>query len=76
MKLVLTFEDTPDGTVKVISTPPMAPIMRKMRDKAKASNLGIDIDSGLSPAEAIAGQCALVILGASQTTNKQKLVGV
>jgi hypothetical protein len=74
MKLTMTFEDMPDGKVKVECLPQLAPIMRKMRDKAKAANLGIDLDSGLSPAESMAGQCALVILGASNTTNKQKII--
>lgn len=74
MKLVMTFEDMPDGQVKVVCTPPIGPIMQRSRDKAKAANLGVEIDSRLSPAEAMVGQCALVILGASNTTNKRKLL--
>lgn len=74
MKIVMTFEDQADGQVKVVCTPPMGPIMQRARDKAKAANLGVEIDSKLSPAEAMAGQCALVILGASNTTNKRKLI--
>lgn len=74
MKVTLTFEDMPDGQVKVVCTPPMGPIMQRARDKAKAANVGVEIDSRLSPAEAMAGQCALVILGASNTTNRRKLI--
>lgn len=77
MKLTMTFEDIPDGKVKVESNPAMAPIMRKLRDKYKAAKMGVTLsysDVGLSPAEAMAGECTLLVLSQSQTTEKQKLI--
>lgn len=74
MKVILTFEDKADGTVKVISQPPLAPIMKKIRDVAKAAQIGVQLDTRISPAEGMAGQCALVILSSSNATNKRKLI--
>lgn len=63
MKVTITFEDLPDGNdqVKVVCSPPMSEIKKSAQLGQKAT-----------PAQAMAGYCALMALAFSDRTKKDK----